>query len=205
MQINKQKAPKTKKTIIISAIIVALAVLGYAAFAYTNDIWPFTSSQSGQSSSEANKTSDEGSTSSDDRANEYGKKDQDEALKEGNKIQGQDPTAGSGVTDNNGKGVKNTGGIKSDSGDLTLYTPTKNQELSSGMPVTGKTSANNLHYRLSTSSKQIGLGELSVVNGKFSGTFQISGVDGGETGTFEVFNFNSRGQEINNIRIKVVF
>lgn len=205
MQINSPKSSKTKRTVVISVVIVALAALGYMAFAYTNDIWPFTSSQPVQNSSEDNKTSDENSNSGDDRSNEYGKKDQDEALKKGNKIQGQDPTAGSGVTDNDGEGVKNTGGVSSDSGDITLYTPTKNQELSTGMTVTGKTSANNLNYRLSTSSKQIGLGELSVVNDKFSGTFQISGVDGGETGTFEVFNFNSQGQEINNIRIKVVF
>lgn len=205
MRINNQKAPKTKRTLLISIVIIVLATLGYVVFSYTNDIWPFTTNKPAQNNSESAETLNKNTAADDDRADESNKKDQDEALKEGNKIQGKHDTAGSGVTDNNGEGVTDTGGIISKSGDLTLFSPTKNQEISSGITVTGKSKSNNLHYRMSTSDQQIALGELSVVNGKFSGNIVVNGVDSGENGTFEVFNFNSKGQEINNIRIDVVF
>ena len=203
MQINKpKKRINTKKTIITLLVIALLAVFGYVAYAYTNDMWPFTNSQSSENSPESE---DKINESDNDPSLNSNKKDQDEALKEGNKIQGNHETAGSGVTDNNGKGVKNTGGVTSDSGNITLYTPTNNQEVSTGVSVTGKTNASNIHYRLSTSSQQIALGELSVVNGKFSGDIVVNGVDDGETGTFEVFSFNTKGQEVNNVRVKVVY
>lgn len=112
-----------------------------------------------------------------------------------------------GATDNHGAGVTSSSGtnsISSSSGVITLYSPSPNSTLSSGDKVSGSAKVSEVQYRLV--DDQVGVlaqGQLSVVNGLFSGTLQFR--PRALTGKLAVFSFDTNDAEINKIEINVKF
>ena len=90
--------------------------------------------------------------------------------------------------------------VQSQSGYLTVKTPTLNSTISSGFILNGTDStATNVNYRLiDNSTGVIAQGVISVVNGNFSATINFK--SSGSSGRLDVFNTDSNGKEINDQR-----
>lgn len=111
------------------------------------------------------------------------------------------------VTDNNGD-VGNTPDqnqwTTSPSGQITVYTPAQNATVKSGDKITGASKLSRVSFRLIDNiNGEIAKGSISVVNGKFSGTFNFS--TNANEGRLDVFGTNSDGTEFSNIEIPVRF
>lgn len=92
----------------------------------------------------------------------------------------------------------------SSSGELIVYTPTANSILKNGSTLSGKASTSTVSFRLIDNvSGVIAQGELSVVNGTYSGTFQFD--TSASEGRLDVFNTRYGGVEYNNVAIPVKF
>lgn len=90
------------------------------------------------------------------------------------------------------------------SGKTTVYQPTSNSVLTSGSTISGKTSNNNISYRLiDDKTGVIGTGSLKVVNGRFSGRFEFN--SSGAEGRLDIFSTLSNGKEIDVVEIPVRF
>lgn len=190
MRISKQKQRKQSIPKWFIILILSVALLGgYLVYAAYNNMWPFPAKS--PSSTNTNTTVPN---------------DNEEYVQNGGGS-GQDdsPTAGSGITDTEGKNVNaSNSGVSSDSQNITLYNPVKNQRLKSGDSITGKASTQTVYYRISDDiNGMISNGQLKVVDGKFSGIINVN--TSAKNGTFEVYSFNTEGQEINNINIEVTY
>lgn len=92
----------------------------------------------------------------------------------------------------------------SPSGVITLYTPAANSILSAGDTVSGKTSTPTVSFRLIDSvSGVIAQGELKVINGTFSGTFNFT--TKATEGRLDIFSTSADGREQNNIEVPIRF
>lgn len=110
-----------------------------------------------------------------------------------------------GIKETDTSNIKqSSGGSSSDSGVITLFTPTKNQRINQSVRVTGSSHVPVVHYRISDDvSGMIGNGQLTVKNGLFSGDLSVNTT--AQRGTFEVYSFDSQGREINNINIEIFY
>jgi hypothetical protein len=110
-----------------------------------------------------------------------------------------------GAIDNQGAGTAQTPSSQwtsSESGAITLYSPTASSTLRSGGIISGTAKVGTVQYRLV--DDQVGVlaqGSLSVVNGKFSGTLQFT--PHSSSGKLSVFSFNGSGAEINRVEINL--
>lgn len=114
--------------------------------------------------------------------------------------------AGSAViTDNNGAVSTNSDkSIVSQSGEITTYLPHAGSMLPNGQEVSGKSSLQNVYYRLIDSvSGVIATGQLKVVNGNFSGTLSFN--TQASEGRLDIFGTRSDASEFSNIEIPVRF
>lgn len=92
----------------------------------------------------------------------------------------------------------------SSSGEITVYNPAKNSSVSNGFVLSGKSSYDNISFRLIDDiSGVIAQGNLSVINGEFSGSFNYSTES--KSGRLDVFNSSDSGVEKNNIEIPIIF
>ena len=183
---------KTRTSIVI---LLLIAVIGYAAYAAINNTWPFTREENLSGQEEISTPDINAPQSSDDLS-----------IKEsGNNTQGNSSTAGTGISDTGGDTVEPTdNGISSESGAITLYTPTMNQKLNDNARVTGAAEIQQVQYRLKdTVHGVIGQGELTVNKGLFSGNLQIN--TDATSGSLELYSFDDQGREINNIEIEVKY
>jgi hypothetical protein len=90
------------------------------------------------------------------------------------------------------------------SGIITLTAPSNGAKLASGNTIAGSAKVSQVQYRIKDDSYGVlATGQLSVVNGKYSGTISIR--PKGTAGTLEIFDFNANGVEENNIKITVTF
>jgi len=125
---------------------------------------------------------------------------------------------GGGIVDNNQSGKagsqassssssSSAAGIKSASGVITLTSPSSGATIGSGTNVSGAGDGlSQVQYRIENAEGiQLALGQLSVVNGAFSGT--ISGLQAsGGSGTLEIYDYkNGNGPEENGVTINVNF
>lgn len=93
---------------------------------------------------------------------------------------------------------------KSVSGEITVYSPPKNSVLVSGGTLSGASTLSKVSYRLIDDvSGVISSGDISVVNGKFSGTFDFA--TSGSQGRLDIFSTNDTGKESNNVEIPIRF
>lgn len=117
--------------------------------------------------------------------------------------QGQETAATGGVIDTGGQGVTNqASGISSQSGNITLYSPTSDEKVSGTIAVKGAAKTSVVYYRVNDNvSGMIGSGQLSVNNGYFSGTLAVT--TSATKGSFEIYSFDSQGREIDNIKVEL--
>jgi hypothetical protein len=114
-----------------------------------------------------------------------------------------------GAKDNNGQVTGNLPNpsywVSSDNGDITLQEPSPNATLQSGDSIVGTAKVNTVQFILTDNT--VGLiaeGNLSVVNGKFSGT--LSFIAHSSSGVLQVYYPNSNnGAEEDIIEINVKF
>jgi hypothetical protein len=187
--IHHRKRAKNK-VIILALVALIFAGVAYGYYAYKANSWPFQRTY--PEPQEINKPTSE----------------EDERIKDaGNLNQStNDDSPDSGVSDLGGQGTSDSqeGDITSDSGAITLYSPTKDQLLSNGALVSGTAKTTSVSYRIKDTERGvIGQGDLTVNDGKFSGKLTI--YSSASTGTFEIFSLDSEGREINRIKIPVRF
>lgn len=119
------------------------------------------------------------------------------------------PTNSGGVVDKNGQSASNlppsANWATSSSGDITLQLPSLNQTLQSGDTIAGLANVSMVQFILTDNSVgQIAQGNLSVVNGKFSGTLYFTAH--ADSGTLEVYYPNpNNGAEEDIVSIDVNF
>lgn len=181
------KKIKSKKLVIMIIVIIAvLGVGGYFGFQIIQKAnQPKTTSRS--VTAQSNYTSGDNKTNS----------------------SSNDASQG-GATDNNGKVSGDQTTIesdwkKSDSGVVILKEPIGGNTIKSGDEFSGTASGlDSVEYRLvDDTAGVIAQGEVSVVNGSFSGNLQFK--PRSSSGVFKVYSFNAQGQEINSSEIEVKF
>lgn len=88
--------------------------------------------------------------------------------------------------------------------ELIVYTPTINSVLKNGDTLSGKATTDTVSFRLIDNvSGVIARGELSVVNGTFSGKFDFT--TSATEGRLDVFNTGFGSTEYNNVEIPIKF
>jgi hypothetical protein len=94
--------------------------------------------------------------------------------------------------------------VRSANGELVVFSPVSGSLLMSGDTLSGRSNQGQVSYRLIDNlSGQIASGNLTVVNGVFSGKFNFSSA--AAEGQVDVFNQATDGTESNNVAIKVRF
>lgn len=96
-------------------------------------------------------------------------------------------------------------GVSSESGAITVLSPTVDAVFDSGTVIAGKTEGvSRVQYRvIDEVSGVVVQGNLAVVDGSFSGKIQFNAQS--KAGRLDVFSFDASGSEINNIEIPVRF
>jgi hypothetical protein len=118
-----------------------------------------------------------------------------------------DEKGAASVIDNEGQvsSIPNeTAWTSSPSGDITLYSPVQNQQLKNGDTIAGESSLTTVTYRvIDDISGVISSGQLSVVNGKFSGNISFN--TKATEGRLDVFGTKEDGSEFSNVEIDIKF
>lgn len=130
--------------------------------------------------------------------------------------EGDDREAGSTIREGGGTAsvVDNSGSIAdsvdrsnpsvSATGEITIFSPTSNTLVDDQLYIAGTSTLASVSYRVVDSiSGVISLGELSVVNGQFSGTLKIE-TDASE-GRLDIFGAQNDGNEFSNLAIPLRF
>lgn len=92
----------------------------------------------------------------------------------------------------------------SPNGVITVYSPGNSALVTNGSSLSGKANSAKVSFRLIDDvSGVIAQGELSVVNGSFSGTFNFSTT--ATNGRLDVFNTQPDGVEFNNTEVPIRF
>lgn len=111
------------------------------------------------------------------------------------------------VADTNGTVISNTNAsqyIKSNGGVIIVHEPLTNSQLKKGSQLVGESTADEVSFRLIDNiTGVIAQGNLKVVSGKFSGTFDFSTT--ATEGRLDLFTATPDGVESNNIYIPVRF
>lgn len=121
--------------------------------------------------------------------------------------QNSSSVAQGGAVDNKGESVASTPSSKwtaASSGNITLHSPTSGTKVKSGDLVSGTAKVSVVQYRLvDNQAGVLAMGQLSVVNGKFSGSLQFRPYS--SAGRLDVFSYNAGGAEINSLEVNVKF
>lgn len=93
-----------------------------------------------------------------------------------------------------------TSGVKSASGEITVFSPVPNSEIQESSEIYGTTTLSRISYRLIDNiNGVIATGELSVVNGKFAG--RLSFASNATEARVDIFSTKLDGTEFSNIEI----
>lgn len=186
MRLNKKSQNRKKIFWAISALIILIGA--WTAYALYN-------SQNLKISSQENV----------DKSNPIDPKVEERVKGGAGSGQGEESAASGGVVDTGGKNVTpQSDGTTSQSGNITLYSPTSNEIISSSVTVEGSAKTSMVYYRINDNVRgMIGSGQLSVHNGNFSGNLSVSTT--ATQGSIEVYSLDSQGREINNISVNVKY
>jgi len=92
----------------------------------------------------------------------------------------------------------------SPNGAIIVYSPARDTIITNGSTFTGKANSDTVSFRLIDNvSGVIAQGQISVVNGNFSGKFNFSTT--ASVGRLDIFNTKPDGVEMNNVEIPVRF
>lgn len=190
------KNNKSKKI----ALVILLAVLTTAAVLFIlekKQIINLYSKKSTDHVSNEAKTTSETPTAQDDFQS-------DEVREPGSTL---DENKGSGdITDTGGSlsSIDTSNPVASKTGEITLYSPKKQSIIKSGHVIGGTSLLNTISYRLIDSvSGVIGMGEIKVVNGKFSGNLVFKTT--AKEGRLDIYASRADGNEYSNIEIPLRF
>lgn len=115
-------------------------------------------------------------------------------------------TGSGGISDNEGSigNIDTSKPLISKTGEITVYAPQKDTVIRSGSTIAGMSSLAKVSYRLMDSvSGVISTGELSVVNGKFSGT--LSFTTSAKEGRLDIYGTRANGTEFSNVEVPFRF
>lgn len=92
----------------------------------------------------------------------------------------------------------------SETGQITVYEPAKNQIATKGTIVSGVSSLPVVYYRvIDDVSGMIAQGQLSVVGGKFSGTLSFATT--ASNGRIDVYGADDSGKELSSVELQIRF
>lgn len=197
-QNTKHRYPTRKLTWLIGSLVVIIVL--YFAAAKTFTFWPFHSSTPTHDASPAQTTSTAPTAQSNFNSGSARPTD----TNSNTAANGANNT----VTDTNGN-VSSTPpssrwSKSADGSSIVVYTPAANNLLSNGDTLSGTSTQPSVSFRLVDNvSGVIAEGKLTVVNGKFSGTFNFS--TKATQGQVEIFNQAPDGTESNNVAVPVRF
>lgn len=194
MRLSQQRQKRSLK-IILPLAAIAIALISYGVYAYSTSVWPFNTDQS---------VVDDTSTSEPNINKPTSKEELDEK-EEFNENGPNTNTDGTGVVDSNGSGDEPiSDGVSSSSGNITLYSPSQGETLSSSIAVKGSAKVNSVYYRMKDNiNGVIGQGELTVVNGTFGGELRIH--TEASSGSFEIYSLDQQGREINHVKVNIKY
>lgn len=129
---------------------------------------------------------------------------------------GDERQPGNDQSENKGSSIiKDTGGnipsdtetnqsISSSTGEITIYTPIKDSLIKKGQTIAGTSTLPKITYRiLDNVTGMIAMGDLTVINGKFSGTIDFN--TSSKDGRIDVFATRPDGSEYSNVEIPIIF
>lgn len=180
----------TKKFIIIILTLLLAAML--IGLLVTNDRNTDETSETPSASEDTDTTSDAPTAQEDFTS--------DEEREPGNSI--NERQGSTNVIDNSGntEDTDTSNAIVSSDGSITVYQPEENSTVSSGFKVSGESTLSSLNYRMvDSASGVIGMGQLNVVNGKFSA--QVGYSTSADEGRLDLFGTRDDGSEFGNISI----
>lgn len=187
----KIRRPRGFKKSILTVLVIAILTVGGLIFAYANNFW---------------RNDDMADDPDFTKPEVTAPRTQSEAeVKEaGNNNQGDGSPITGGVKETDDNVTPSSNGIHSENGSITLYSPTKNQNVSGGVKLSGASSLESVAYRLKdTEHGVIGQGSLSVRGGYFSGILRANTT--ATTGSIEVFSIDNTGREIEHIKVPITF
>lgn len=196
---KKQRFKKSKKRIVLG--FLALFVFAIAAVVLLEKLNIINKSNSKTTSdlpaSEAQTTSDQPSAQSDFTRGDN--RQDGNTLREG---------AGSvtivDIPDNPDATVDKSNPIKSETGEITVYSPKANSPVKDRVDIYGESTLARVWYRVvDSSSGMISVGELEVHNGKFALSLKVD--TGASEGRIDVFGTHADGNEYSNVAIPVRF
>lgn len=130
--------------------------------------------------------------------------------------EGEEREPGNSLNENRGNSViLDTGGslpantdtsqpTKSATGEITVYSPAKNAQIKKGHLIAGSSSLPKITYRvIDDISGMIAMGELTVSNGRFSGTIDFE--TSSKNGRIDIFATRADGSEYSTVEIPITF
>lgn len=194
MSSNKIQKKSKKKTLLVAASAVLILLLILFVFEKTNVINLYSKKSQPTTTTEAKTTSTAPSAQ--------------ENFTDGDERQGSSTNRNEGIVTDTGGNISNTPGqsqwTTSSDGAITVYLPAKSSIIKSGDSMNGTSNLSKVSFRLIDDvSGVIAQGALSVVNGKFSGSFNFS--TSGTNGRLDIFNAATDGVESSNVEIPIRF
>ncbi len=111
------------------------------------------------------------------------------------------------IKDTNGNipnSVNQNQSISSATGEITVYTPSSGSLIKSGQVIAGSSALQRVTYRvLDDISGMISIGELRVINGRFSGEIDFD--TSAKNGRIDIFATRSDGSEYSSVEIPIIF
>jgi hypothetical protein len=185
-QSNQKKSNKKLYIGLVSALIILL-IIGY--FVYGKNNSPVVYNEEKTTSTAETAQSD--FTGGNERPVQEANKDKGDAI----------------VSDNSGSisvVPDESNWTTSASKEITLYSPSQNQLIKNGDSISGESTLSVVSFRIIDDiSGVIAMGELSVVNGKFSGDISFS--TSAASGRLDIFGTRADGGEFSNIEVPVLF
>lgn len=191
MKIKKKQQRRKKTLTLLSMSVVLMGVCIYGTYWYTT--------------SQSTTDTDNSSLASSAKGDPIDPTVEERVKGGGGSGQGQQSAPTGGVVDTGGKNVTSqSGGVSSQSGNITLYSPVPNQKVTGTIAVKGAAKTSVVYYRINDNvSGMIGSGQLLVNNGFFSGTLAANTT--ATKGSFEVYSFDSHGREIDNLSVELQY
>lgn len=198
MRKERKTTHHSKRRIITIVIIVLFAGAVILFVLEKTNTTSFFSSTDNSDASDAQTTSDLPSAQSDFNGGSAAEENKDP----GNTL---NENRGTAVIEETGSQiVENSDPISSETGEITVYSPTKNSRVTSGAIISGTSSLSEVEYRIiDSTSGVIATGSLTVKNGKFSGKINFN--NNATEGRIDLFATRPDFREYSNIEIPVRF
>lgn len=193
---------KNKRMIALIAFVLFLAIISLLILHKTNTINLFNLSRENERQITEDDKNAKTTSSTPTAQEDYSDGDEREPGNSLNENRGS-----SNISDLNGQipqGTSTSSSTSSATGEITVYTPANNSQIETGQTIAGTSTLSKVAYRvIDDVSGMIAMGELSVVNGKFSGRINFD--TSSSSGRIDIFATKPDGSEYSPIEILVRF